>query len=322
MKLKTLYEAILTQGAKNDPRGSKGIKAYLLKVKSDYDKLSPLNKKLFDKEKLTIPFPDTRILYGNPNKNIKNILVGIDMDTPELLLAKTLSKKKKIDLVMSHHPGGFGLSALYQVMHLQLDILKSLGVDEKKAKKLLDERIEDVSRKLHPGNVMRVVDSAKLLDMPLMCAHTAADNCVQGYLSKLFKSKKPKTVQDIIDLLSQEKEYQNAITIGTGPKVTLGKATNKCGKIIIEMTGGTGGPKKIFKELAKANVKTIVAMHMGEENFKEAKKLSKKHKFNILIAGHIASDNLGMNILLDNVDKKGELNIIPTSGFVRVKRKR
>ena len=320
MKLKTLYEAIIAQGAKRDPRGSKGIKAYLLKVKKDYDKLSPLNKKLFDKEKLANPFPDTRILYGDLKKNIKNILVGIDMDTSELLLAKTLSKKK-IDLVMSHHPGGFALAALYQVMNLQLDILKSLGVDEKKAKKLLDERIDDVSRKLHPGNVMRVVDSAKLLDMPLMCAHTAADNCVQEYLSKLFQNKKPKTVQDIIDLLSQEKEYQNAITIGTGPKLILGKATDKCGKIIIEMTGGTGGPKKIFKELAKANVRTIVAMHMSEENFKEAKKQSKKHKFNILIAGHIASDNLGVNILLDNVDPRRELNIIPTSGFVRVKRK-
>ena len=52
MKLKILYEAIIAQGAKCDPRGLKGIKAYLLKVKKDYNKLSPLNKKLFDKEKL------------------------------------------------------------------------------------------------------------------------------------------------------------------------------------------------------------------------------------------------------------------------------
>ena len=67
---------------------------------------------------------------------------------------------------------------------------------------------------------------------------------------------------------------------------------------------------------AQAGVGTIVAMHLSEEHFK----CVKDEHINIVIAGHIASDTLGLNLLLDSVEKAGSLNIVPCSGFVRVKR--
>jgi len=39
-----------------------------------------------------------------------------------------------------------------------------------------------------------------------------------------------------------------------------------------------------------------------------------------VIAGHIASDSLGLNLLLDEIEKSGKLNVIPASGFVRISR--
>jgi putative NIF3 family GTP cyclohydrolase 1 type 2 len=317
MKLKNIYNAAVAEGIKHDPRGQKGVKDFLLSVKKEYENSSPGDKKAFDKERLVNPYSDSRILYGDPSKPVKNILAGIDMEAQEILLAEILKKRgKRIDLILSHHPEGFALSALHNVMSIQLDILEDVGVDRKKAKKMLDERIEEVSRKMHPANVMRPVDTASLLGIPFMCTHTVADNCVSAYLNKLIAKNKPKTVQDIIDLISEEPEYKYAITTGTGPKIILGKPLNKCGKVILEMTGGTGGSKKVFPELVKAGVKTIISMHMSEENFKKAK----KHKLNILIAGHISSDSLGMNLLLGAIDPKSTLNITPCSGFIRVKR--
>ncbi|NQT95026.1 MAG: NGG1p interacting factor NIF3 [Candidatus Omnitrophica bacterium] len=301
-----------------DPRGAKGIKRYLGKIKKEYSSLSPKDKKLFDKEKLTNPYSDTRLLHGNPNKQIKNVMVGIDVDTQELLLALALSKKgKKIDLLISHHPQGFARGMFHEVMNVQADIFKSLGVPAKKAEKLLDERMIEVARKGHAANNMRPLDAARLLDMPYMCAHTVADNCVVDYLKKLIKRKRPRTVQNLIDIISSEPEYKDAILTHAGPKLILGKPSNKCGKVFVDMTGGTEGPKKIFADLAKAGVKTIIGMHMSEEHFK----IAKKYKLNILIAGHISSDNLGINLLLDAIDKKRSLNIIECSGFRRVKRK-
>jgi putative NIF3 family GTP cyclohydrolase 1 type 2 len=317
LKLKNFYDAAVSEGIRRDPRGEAGVKRFLLTTKKEYVGLNQAAKKAFDKEKLSNPYSDSRILYGDPSKNIKNILVGIDIETQEVLLAEALKKnRKKIDLIMSHHPEGFALSGLHGVMNIQLDILEGVGVSRKKAKKLMDERITEVIRKMHPANVMRAVDAAKLLGIPFICTHTVADNCVSAYLNNLIRVNKPKTVQDLIDLISEEPEYKYAMSIGLGPSLILGKLSNACGKVVVEMTGGTGGSKKIFPELVKAGVKTIIGMHMSEESFKKAK----KHKLNILIAGHISSDSLGMNLLLGAIDPKAALNIMPCSGFIRVRR--
>jgi putative NIF3 family GTP cyclohydrolase 1 type 2 len=318
LKLKNIYNSIVAEGIKCDPRGKKGVNNFLDKIRKEYKALSLEEKRAFDKERLTNPYSDSRILYGNPSKKIKTILTGIDMETPEVLLADALNKRgRKIDLILSHHPEGFALSALHSVMNIQLDVLESVGVSRKKTKKMLDERIGEVARKLHPANVMRPVDAATLLDIPIMCAHTVADNCVSMYLNSIINKKKPKSVQDIIGILLAEPEYRYSVTTGTGPCITLGRPSNKCGKVIIEMTGGTGGSKKIFPELVKAGVKTIIAMHMSEGHFKKAK----KHSLNIIIAGHMSSDSLGVNLLLDAIDPKKSLDIMPCSGFIRVDRR-
>jgi len=38
-----------------------------------------------------------------------------------------------------------------------------------------------------------------------------------------------------------------------------------------------------------------------------------------VIAGHISSDSLGVNLLLDELEKKG-IEIIPCSGLIRISR--
>jgi putative NIF3 family GTP cyclohydrolase 1 type 2 len=317
LKLIDIYRLAIAVGIKNDPRGENGVKAYLAKVKKEYETLTQSQKAAFDKEKLANPFSDTRILNGDPNKEIKNIMAGIDIETEEVLLAETLGRKgRRIDLLLAHHPEGFARSIFYEVMNVQLDILAKAGLNPKKTKELLDERMDEVMRKVLAANTMRPVDAAKMLDISYMCAHTVADNCVASYLNRLISVKKPKTVAGIIDILMHEPEYKYAQKTNAGPKLILGKPENKCGKVLIEMTGGTEGPKKIFPQLVKAGIKTIVGMHMSEEHFKKAK----KYKLNVLIAGHISSDNLGLNLLLDGIDKRHQLNIIECSGFRRFRR--
>ena len=317
MKLRDIYNSVIEQGIRHDPRGIKGVKAYLDKVKKEYMQLSPKEKKSFDKEKLANPFSDTRILYGNPDTNIKNIMVGIDIETEEILLADVLRKRgKKIDLVFAHHPEGFARFIFYEVMNVQLDILREAGVPAGKVKDMLGERIQEVMRKVLPANAMRPVDAARLLGMPFMCAHTVADNFVSEYVNNLIDRNKPRTVRGLMDMLADEPEYKYAVSTNSGPKLILGKPSNRCGKVMVEMTGGTEGSKKVFPELVKAGVRTIVGMHMSEEHFKKAKKYS----LNILIAGHISSDTLGINLLLDSIDKRNELSLIECSGFKRFRR--
>ena len=81
------------------------------------------------------------------------------------------------------------------------------------------------------------------------------------------------------------------------------------------MTGGTSGPVDSLGRLAAAGVGTIVGMHMGEEHRKRAK----DEKITVVIAGHVSSDSLGMNLIIDQYEAKG-VKVVACSGFTRVSR--
>ena len=82
------------------------------------------------------------------------------------------------------------------------------------------------------------------------------------------------------------------------------------------MTGGTEGSKDIFQSLAATGVNTLAVMHLGEEHRKE----TEKPHLHVVVAGHIASDNLGLNLLFDEVLKGMNIRILACSGFQRVTR--
>jgi hypothetical protein len=147
--------------------------------------------------------------------------------------------------------------------------------------------------------------------------HTPADNMVATYLQKAFDKEKPYTLDDITDLLLEMPEYREAARHGAGPKIILGSKRRKTGKVFVDMTGGTEGSKQIFESIAQSGINTLVGMHFSEDHRKEAE----KHHLNVVVAGHISSDNVGMNLLLDEVSKGASLKVIDCSGFVRAKRR-
>ncbi|MCK5305703.1 MAG: NGG1p interacting factor NIF3 [Candidatus Omnitrophica bacterium] len=317
MKLKELYDFVVKEGVKEDPRGEQKVKKELSRAKKTYDDLKPGAKAEFDKESLENPYADTRILYGDADKEIKGIIIGVDMEIGELLLADRLRQKGKvIDLVIAHHPEGRALAGFYKVMNMQVDILAKFGVPEVPAENLFQERIEKVARSVMPVNHTRAVDAAKLLDIPFMCCHTPTDNHVASFLQKIFDKKKADTLGDIIDILKKIPEYKEASGRGAGPAIISGRKQSRAGRVLIDMTGGTEGSSEIFKSLAGAGVGTIVGMHFSEEHLKKAKEAN----LNMIIAGHISSDTLGINLLLDKLEKKCKIKIECCSGFRRFKR--
>lgn len=317
MRVGELYEKAIEKGIKEDPRGAEAVKRQLKKAKENYEKLSREEKEEFDVERLRNPYADTRILHGTPSLKVKDVLVGIDIDAGELLLADRLKERgTKIDLVISHHPSGRAYPNFFNVMYMQADILAKVGVPIAVAEGLLSERIREVERRVLPVNYARAQDVAKLLNIPFMCIHTPADNAVATFLQKLLDAKRAETMGDVISILKTIPEYKKAAAHGAGPRVLLGEASRRAGKIFVEMTGGTEGAKNIFERLSQAGVDTIVCMHLSEEHFKEVK----NSHINVIIAGHISSDSIGVNLMLDHLTKTAKLNITTCSGFTRFKR--
>lgn len=316
MKIKDIYTKAVQRGIELDPRGKVQVEAELKRVKKDFDELKEEKKKYFDKERLINPYADTRILYGGHDRDVKTVLAGIDMEVGEVLLADRLRNSgKPIDLIISHHPEGRAMAALYEVMNMQSGILLKYGIPINIAEDLMSDRIQEVERRLLPANHTRAVDAARLLDMPFMCIHTPSDNAVANYLQKVFDEKKPDYISDIIDILKDIPEYKDAVNEKAGPKVVVGSDRRKTGKVFVDMTGGTGGSKDIYEKLSIAGIGTIIGMHIGEDHKKEAE----KHHVNVVIAGHMSSDTLGLNLLFDDILDKN-VEIVAASGFRRFRR--
>lgn len=318
MTVKQIYNLAIELGVKSDLRGSATVKRKLERLNKHYQDLPQAQKNEFDQERLTNPFSDTRF-WGDPNRHVKRILAGIDIEVSDILLANELSKSgKKIDLVLAHHPIGLALAGLHEVMELQVELMAKYGMPINVAEGLTHIRMSEVSRGISAVNHNRVVDAAKLLDFSVMCAHTPTDNLVANYLDQAIKKemKNIETVGELLKVIKQQPEYQEAIKFKSGPRLFCGKESNYTGKIALtEITGGTEGSKEIYSHLSMAGIGTVVGMHMKEENRLEAEKAH----LNIVIAGHMSSDSLGMNLFLDELVKRG-VEVIPCSGLIRCSR--
>jgi len=315
MNTQDIYNLAIDLGIKNDLRGEDRVRRLLVKNKKKKEELSPKELAIFDDESLTNPYSDSRILNLANDKPIKKILVGIDIESPELMFAQ---QRGDIDLVIAHHPEGIALADLSTVMHLQAEVLAQHGVPINIAESVIQPRISEVNRGVSPINHQRSVDFAKLLQLNFMCLHTPADNMSANFVTTAIaeKGEELETVGDLMEFLLEIPEYAAALKLKAGPKIFAGSAERSLGKVVVtEFTGGTNGSKDIYERMAQYGIGTIVGMHMSEEHRKEAE----KHHINVIIAGHMSSDSLGMNLLLDEIEKQG-IEVVPISGLIRIKR--
>ena len=243
-------------------------------------------------------------------QNIKKIAFGVDIEVGELLLARQLG----VDAVIMHHPkGGLPMVDFHNVMANQVGRMVQAGVPINKAQKALQEKIEQVSRAHHVANYDRVVSAAKLLGMPLITIHTPADimaeDFVQNHLDKhLSEIDKPK-VKDVINTLEKLPEYK--LTLAK-PISRVGKDEDYAGRVFVTMAGGTGGGEKVARAYFEAGIGTLVVMHMPDDIIKAVKQ---QNIGNVVVAGHMASDSVGINQVIKALEKNG-LEVLRMSGVI------
>ena len=309
MKTSDIFKSAIEFGIANDPRGTEEIEKILGERQKGFDDLKDKDKEYFDVETLANPYADSKVLFNTEDeKDIKTVLVGVDIEGPELLLAKDL----KVDLAIAHHPEGLGYANLSDVMGMQADIHNKLGVPISTASSLISSRMGEVRRSIMGANHSRAVDFARILEIPFMCLHTPADNLVNTKVQTDIDVKKPETLSDIIDILLEYPEYKTGKKNGEGPNILVGSGSNKPGKVFVDMTGGTSGNKKIYERLSIAGVDTIVGMHMGDAHKKEVE----KYGMNVIIAGHYSSDSVGISLLLNQI-LSDDIKVINCSGYIR-----
>lgn len=320
MKLKTMFRRAVEIGIDADPRGRKFIEKLLKKQKEKQAKLEPKEREFFDEERLWNPYSDSRILNGTGEEDVKSLMVGVDMETPEFLLADRLREKgHRIDAIFIHHPEGRALADLEKVMPLQVDVLAREGVPVNHSEAQLRPRMDKIWRSIHADNLFRAERTAELLGIPAFGCHTITDNLVWGFMEKTICKSAYDDLESVLSAIRAIPEYSHYAKKGNPPILVNGNASGRPGKIVAsEFTGGTNGPEEFLESQSRAGVGTILSMHVTEKTLEEAK----KHHVNMIQCSHMASDSIGINLLLDLLAKEEKkLEILEVSGFVRIKRK-
>ena len=317
--LRDLYETSIEIGRELDPRGQDAIERQLQQRREEYDALPAWEQALYDQERFRNPYGDVRIANGPDDTPIRTALVGINMHVKEMLLGVQLAAKgTQIDAFISHHTNSVGISAslVADFMEVNADYLIWEGVPEDEARACI---AEFMAGRLQEHEDMHRIgpDTAQLLGYPLACIHTPVDYAHRQYYNALFAREQPQTVGDIVELLLTIPEMQEAARIGVMPCIMTGTPEQPTGRIHAKFAGGYAYPPTAFPLLAKAGVNTVVQVSAGAASVTACQ----EHGIALLRVPHYASDNIGQNLLLDELMRRLEpFRVIPCNYFGRVDR--
>ncbi len=230
-------------------------------------------------------------------ENIEKVLFGIDAGVSELWLAKQLG----YDAVIAHHPqGGTAAINFYQVFKRHIQQMINAEVPRKEAEKAVTKKLKRLEVQAHTSNYAHAVDVARLLKMPYMNIHTPLDAIGRRIMSEQIQSRtrRNSTVQDVVSALKELKEFRNA---GTEIKIRLGKTERPAGKVVVSHGAGTNGGYEIAKTYFKHGIGTVVYIHISPIDLE---KLKSESKGNVIVTGHIASDSVGINPLIHELEKR------------------
>jgi len=318
MTLGELYQAAIRVGMETDPRGRDALEKQMQQLTQEYEALSEREKRLFDTERLTNPFGDTRLVLGDADTELKRVVLGISISGSELLLAAELGRRgKPVDAVIGHHTSNIagGLGSRYDTAIPQVTMAAGVGVPESRAWKL----VQDVVGRDEPSWDLTGLQIAEALEMPLMCIHSPADVCLHQLMAGQLATEKPETVGDVLNLVNDWPECQWLIEKARhAPHIDAGDARAPVGKVYMCLYGGWNPTPALFEELCKAGVSTFVVVASTAE-FRE---LAGKYGASIVVIPHYPADNAGINIMLDRIMPDGdEFEIVECSNYVRYQRR-
>jgi hypothetical protein len=241
---------------------------------------------------------------------IRKILVGIDMESSEMKIARDLG----FDGVVGHHPkGGDALVNFSNVMDRQIDIMVRNGVPINKAQKALRKKKALVEASTHSENFDRIPSMAKLLDMPYMNIHMPADiigeNTLQSEVDMMFSGKPRVTLGEVADEIGKLGYYSGHVG---SVRIRVGSRDDYAGRVIVLFAGGTNGGADVFRAYFDAGVGTIVCMHLPDD---VKKSVEEQNIGNVIVANHMMSDSIGLNKIIEMWVKEG-IEVTRISGIV------
>jgi hypothetical protein len=253
--------------------------------------------------------PDSQVYLDG---EVRRVFVGIDVDVGELLLARALGA----DGVIAHHPiGSHARLGLAKVIEGHETQMRAVGIPAGVAHETMLARQRPVAHNLHTINYDRVVDAARQLEMPMMNIHLAADLIGRQFFIDFVGRVVDAGTTTVGGLLVELKTIPEMEASLVQPELWLGKAQNPVGRWVVQMAAGTNGGAPVYRTYYEHGIDTILAMHIDERDLRELEQLQRPTA-NLVITGHLPSDSIGMNRVIDALEKQG-IEVIAGSGVIR-----
>jgi hypothetical protein len=160
-----------------------------------------------------------------------------------------------------------------------------------------------------------VVDAARQLNMPMMNIHLAADLIGRQYFIDFVGRVVDGGSTTVGGLIGELKTIPEMEASLVQPELWLGTAENPVGRWVVQMAAGTNGGAPVFRTYYEHGVDTILAMHIDERDLRELEQLQRPQA-NLVITGHMPSDSIGMNRIIDALERQG-VEVIAGSGVIR-----
>lgn len=250
---------------------------------------------------------DCAVYY--PGTRISHALMGIDVGTAELFMARQLG----YHAVIAHHPAGYA-GPFWDVYHLHVGQMVAAGVAADVAEQAVAARIEGFKAASQRENYDHVASVARLLEMPFLNIHSPLDEVgrriMQHTVDEQLARKPDSTVADVRDALLKLPEYAAARTQMQNP---LGAWDAPAGKVIVSHGAYTNGGYPVAHAYLTSGVNTICCIHFPLE---DAQRLAREGvQGNILVMGHIAGDSVGINPYVARLRESG-LEVTTFSGII------
>ena len=250
-----------------------------------------------------------------PGSDLRRGLFGVDVEVGEILYAREAG----YDVVIAHHPVGDGGASVQftDVIWRQVEQMKEEGIAEPVARAAVAERVATVHRRRHLLNHNRVLDTARLIGLPLLNIHLPPDIVARRFLQDLVRGATgpETTVAELLDTLGEVPEMKASLV---KPEAWIGDPENRVGRATVAMAGGTNGGYPVFRTYYEAGVNTILAMHIDEADFLRLR-AEAREDWNFVVTGHMPSDSIGINRLIWALEDRG-LECARTSGVIGVSR--
>jgi len=239
--------------------------------------------------------PDDTAVHVH-GKNIKKIMLMIDVTTADLMLAKNLG----CDAVVTHHPIGVTAINFYKVIDRHIDYMKENGIPENIAKKSVLDLKKRIELRNHTQIYSSVIDSAKILNMPLVNIHQPCDEYARRVISQKIQDENPNLVSDLVTTLEDIPEFKNA---ATKIQVSYGQPNSNVDKWVAVIAAGTNGGFQIAKNYFENGISTVLYFHIDYNDL--VKLIESNIQGNLIILGHLAGDSIGLNALANNLENEG-----------------